>query len=235
MPAPLRSAPVLVAIDGTESGLDALALGRTLAALMQAPLVLGAVHGYEPLASLFGGPGWPGPEESWEWLRRASREPGRDARCRLVTIGADSVAHGLAALARREGAAVIAIGTSERGAAGRLRAGTGARRVLHAAGCPVAIAPPGWRGRPLGAQLVFGVGADGEAALQWGRALAAAAGATLRMLQGDPAARVAAGAGPDLLIVGSYRHATTACPLLIVPAGTPPPGLRPPTLAAARG
>lgn len=256
MPASTSFGRVLVGIDGSASGLDALALGRTLAGLTGVPLVLGAVHGYETLASLFGGPGWPTPEDSWQWLRRASLELGGDERFRLVTIDADSVAHGLAALADREDARLIVIGTSARSAAGQLRAGTGARRVVHAAGCPVAVAPPGWRAWTHAAHPVFGIGTNGAgeapAALAWAGTLAAAAGAALNVLEGDTdECDDAAAARFDLLVVGSGRRGPlgmvlhpgvpaaptgrTACPLLIIPGGSPAPPPRASGAAAAGG
>ena len=51
--------PVLVGIDGTSSGLEALSLGSALAVITGAPLVLGAVYGFEVMTSAFGGPAWP--------------------------------------------------------------------------------------------------------------------------------------------------------------------------------
>jgi nucleotide-binding universal stress UspA family protein len=228
MTAPPPPGPILAGIDGTPSGLDALELGRALAGLTGAPLVLVAVHGYETLASLFGGPGWPTRADAWEWLRRASLTIDRSDPVRLAVIEADSVAHGLAALARREAASLVVLGTSARSAAGRLRAGSGTRRVLHDARCPVAVAPVGWRAWSHAARPVFGA-AETSGARGLAAPIAAAAGAALELLPGDPEECLAAARDLDLLVVGSHRHGPwrtgacavlagrTACPLLIVP------------------
>ena len=62
--------PVLVGIDGTASGLEAVALGSALAVLTGAPLVLGAVYGYEAMC-------WP-PERVADssWLEEAGERLG---------------------------------------------------------------------------------------------------------------------------------------------------------------
>jgi len=62
--------PVLVGIDGTASGLEALALGSAFAVITGLPLVLGAVYGYQG-GSFAGGLVWPPRADAERWLEEA--------------------------------------------------------------------------------------------------------------------------------------------------------------------
>lgn len=163
--------PVLVGVDG--SGEEAAALGRMLASLTGAPLALGAVYGYES-SSL----AWPPRDEAEAWLTAARREP--DERTHLML--ASSVAGGLDALAAREGAQIVVLGSSSRGPLGRLLAGSTARRVIHGAPCAVAVAPRGWRATGLPRTILAAVddGREAIGALAIATRLATTADARLR-------------------------------------------------------
>ena len=163
--------PVLVGVDG--SGDEAPELGRWLAELIGAPLALGAVYGYES-ASL----DWPPREEAQAWLAAARREP--DEREHLIL--ASSAASGLDALAAREHARILVLGSSARGPLGRLLAGSTARRVIHGAPCAVAVAPRGWRATGAPRTILAAVDDSPESVAALGAAaeLAVAAGARLR-------------------------------------------------------
>ncbi len=178
--------PVLVGIDGTSSGLEALSLASALAVLTGAPLVLGAVHGFESMTSTFGGTSWPPHEEADKWLREAEHRLGDAIPWRSVTTMAATVAHGLTLLAETEDAAILVIGSSRRGPVGRALAGSGVARVLHGAPCAVAIVPHGWRLQPPDKPLTFGVAFDGgpesHEALALAARLAEAPHASLRIL-----------------------------------------------------
>jgi nucleotide-binding universal stress UspA family protein len=137
-----HTSPVLVGIDGTPAGLEALALGRSLAALLGAPLVLGAVYGYELVDA--GDMVWPPPREADEWLEEAERELDGSLPWNSVSRLGSSRAHGLIELAEKQHARVLVLGSSRRASRGRLLAGSTARRVIHGAPCAVAIAPRGW-------------------------------------------------------------------------------------------
>ena len=84
--------PVLVGIDGTASGLEALALGGALAVLTGAPLVLAAVYGFE-------GESWPPLSHTDRWLEEASQRLGDAIPWSTRTIASTSPAHGLIVLA----------------------------------------------------------------------------------------------------------------------------------------
>lgn len=178
--------PVLVGIDGTSSGLEALSLGSALAVLTGAPLVLGAVYGFETMTSTFGGPAWPPHEVASKWLQEAESRLGDAVPWRSVTDEAGTIAHGLARMAEEEDAAILVLGSSRHGPVGRFMTGTGVSRVVHGSPCAVAVVPHGWHLRPEGEALTFGVAFDGGPESHEALALAArlteAPHASLRIL-----------------------------------------------------
>ena len=92
-----------------------------------------------------------------------------------------------------EDAAVLVVGSTNRGPAGRVLPGSTAERLMHGAPCPIAVVPHGWS--PVGALGTIGVAYvdtdEGRNALLAAFELARRAGATLRVLT---VARVGAGA-----------------------------------------
>jgi nucleotide-binding universal stress UspA family protein len=142
--------PILVGIDGTPAGLEALALGGALAVLNGAPLVLGAVWGYD-------GDVWPPQSSADRWLDEAEQRLGDAIPWTTETMLSTSPGHGLTTLAQRADASWIALGSSHRGPVGRVLMGSTARSVINGAPCGVAVVPHGWRLRPPEAALRFGV------------------------------------------------------------------------------
>src|SRR3954469_3986776 len=132
--------PILVGIDGTASGLEALALGEAPAVLTGPPLVLGPLFG-------FAGGSCPPTSHADRWLDEAAQRLGDAIPWRARTIASTSQAHGLADLAHAVDAAWIVVGSSHRGPIGRVVVGTTARAVVHGAPCAVAVVPRGWRPR----------------------------------------------------------------------------------------
>jgi nucleotide-binding universal stress UspA family protein len=178
--------PVLVGIDGTSSGLEALSLGSALAVITGAPLVLGAVYGFEVMTSAFGGPAWPQHVEASRWLKEAEARLGDAVPWRSVTVQAGSIAHGLAQMAEEEDAAILVLGFSRHGPVGRIMTGTDVTRVVHGSPCAVAVVPHGWHMQPEDKALTFGVAFDGSPesheALALAARLAEAPHARLRIL-----------------------------------------------------
>jgi nucleotide-binding universal stress UspA family protein len=177
--------PVLVGIDGTPSGLEALAVGSALAVLTGSSLVLGAVYGYEGgglAASLI----WPPYGDAERWLEDAQRQQPTAIRSSTRTMLSTSAAHGLVELAGLESARAIVLGSSRRGPVGRVLAGSTARRVVHGAPCAVAVVPHDWRSQPADVPVTFGVAvtdsAESRDALALAGSLAAAAHAPLKLL-----------------------------------------------------
>jgi len=192
--------PVLVGIDGTPSGLEALALASALATLTGSPLLLCAVHG--PERSAIDGLGWPPQDEAHGWLMEAGERLGDTVPWSAQTVASSSVAHGLVAYAGETAAAMIVLGSSRHGPVGRLLAGCTARSVAHGAPCAVAVTPRAWRLRSSETPLTMGAAItdspESHDALAFAERLAAAAHATLRVLTAvplDPPTFAATGTG----------------------------------------
>jgi nucleotide-binding universal stress UspA family protein len=175
--------PVLVGIDGTASGLEALALGGALAVLTGAPLVLGAVFSFE-------GESWPPVSHAERWLDEATQHLGDAIPWSTRMIASTSPAHGLTMLAKLVDPAWIVVGSSRRGPVGRVLVGTTANGVVHGAPCAVAVVPKGWRVRGPEQSLVFGVGVnrspEAAEALRVAAELSQGAHAPLRVITAVP-------------------------------------------------
>jgi nucleotide-binding universal stress UspA family protein len=176
---------ILVGIDGTTSGEDALAFARRLAASTGAGLRVAAVYPYSDVHG----------RASNEAFRRALRE---DALAMLdrgtAGLGGDVPRHviadvspprALCHLAEETGAALLVVGSTHRGPIGRVMPGSTGERILHGAPCPVAIVPRGYRTHG-GEIRAIGVGYDGldesEVALTSACELAYRLGARLRVI-----------------------------------------------------
>ena len=113
----------------------------------------------------------------------ASLSPqGIGVECR--ELATTSAARALHELSETEDAGLLVVGSTRRGAAGRVLPGSTAERLMHGAPCPIAIVPPGWEaGGGLNTIGVAYVDSDeGHEALLGGYALARRAGAALRVL-----------------------------------------------------
>src|SRR5689334_22198816 len=104
--------PVVIGIDGTPAGLEALGLGRLLAGCLEAPLVLCAVYGYEAVDS--GEMVFPPKRQADEWLMGAERRLDDSVPWNSIAQLGSSRAHGLVSLAEAQGAAVLVLGSSRR-------------------------------------------------------------------------------------------------------------------------
>jgi nucleotide-binding universal stress UspA family protein len=181
--------PVIIAgFDGSESGRDAVALGRTLAEATGALLLVANVYPYDvvaaPALAL---------EPSIENSLRATAETviaeaaplldGFDA-WEPAAVGDLPPARGLLGLAGRRDADLIVVGATHRHGLGRVMPGPSAAKLLHGSWCAVAIAPAGWSRDGGRAPTEIGAGYDGApesaAALRAAAGLAAKTGARLR-------------------------------------------------------
>jgi len=112
-------------------------------------------------------------------LQRLHEDRGVETR----TVKALSVPAALHQLAEELGAALIVVGSTDRGAVGRLLTGSTAQRLLHGAPCPIALAPHGYAEAPVTTIAVgFVDSPEGREALDAGHALARRAGAKLRVI-----------------------------------------------------
>ena len=186
MPEETYIRPVLVGIDGTPAGLEALALGSAVAVLLGAPLVLASVYGFESMTTGYPGPPWPPREEALEWLAEAEKRVGDAIPWHSVSVDGSTIAHGLTQLAKQERAEIMVLGSSGHGPFRHLFAGSGVTRVVHGAPCTVAVVPRGWSLRSSEQPLEFGAAVtdapESHEALALAVRLAAAPHARLRIL-----------------------------------------------------
>ena len=187
----MTTAPVLVGFDGSDESRDAVALGRSLAAAIGAPLVVGAVLDYFPEDPLTAA------VDSFEAavaedrgrLEGLLRKQLSDDGTEFDTVLALSAAHGLQELAEEHAAEVVVVGSTHRGPFGRVALGSMAERLLSGSTRTVAVAPRGYsRDAASGAALrdvgvAYDASPESHAALGFAAGLAAAAGARLAMIR----------------------------------------------------
>ena len=180
---------IIVGADGSDGSRDALPLATRLAGVTGSTLVLANVFPFDvtPSGTLN--------REFEEHLRRDA-----DATLELLRKSLDAntpvetckvpnptAAHGLHALAEREEAGLIVVGSTHTGRAGRVLPGSTGERLLHGAPCPVAVAPKGYADKRGNAPRVVGCGYDGslssQRALSAANRVAAATGARLRVIR----------------------------------------------------
>jgi len=180
---------ILIGLKRAEGGRDAIALGRLLAEASGASMVVATVSARAGRAEA---------EELAGYVRTQMGGLGAEARW----VRASSPAAGLGDLARSWGADLIVLGPSHRAAAGGSFFGGTAERLLHRAGCAVAVAPRGLQPadsgerQPLDEESVdrglrlIGVGFDGslgaEEALRAASELAVRNQAALRVFTVAP-------------------------------------------------
>ncbi len=179
---------VVVGIDGSDTGRDALALARELAG-PGSQLVLANVYiaGTWPARGNAGIFGRGQREQAHEILDQARQEAGIDAK--VAAVASHYVGRGLHELAEEIGADAIVVGSSRKGLMGRVWHGNDMRAALNGAPSAVAIAPAGYAARPH-ALTEIGVGYDGSSesqrALEVARGLAAQHGARLSAFEAVP-------------------------------------------------
>lgn len=190
--AAIGSLRLIAAHDGAESGDDAVALAAALAA----PGTETTVATVVPFSSEA--------EEdrrarSWEELREGMRRRGEELlseravpvfdRARVAThvLLDDSPARALSMLCESASPDLLVLGSSRRGAAGRVLVGSTAERVLAGAPCSIAVAPRGYAaGRDPGGIRAIAAAFDGSRhsrrAIGHAARLARHLGASLRVL-----------------------------------------------------
>lgn len=173
---------ILVGYDDSEQARDALALGRQLADVSGAALVVAGVF---PLDPIWGAGADPHFREAETNYARQVEEAARAVGAEAEAYPSSSAARGLHELAEEIGADLIVVGSSHRGRVGQALAGGVGTTLLHGAASAVAVAPRGFRERPAPLKTIV-VGFDGSAesgeALESARQLAQRAGATLKLI-----------------------------------------------------
>jgi nucleotide-binding universal stress UspA family protein len=146
--------PVIVGVDGSERAIDALALADLLGPAMRCPVVVAHVHPYGQLSSVFS------EAESDTFLRKVAESTLDQVREHLPSVPERSMeliadkspAAGPQAVAERQEAALIVIGSSHRStswdAASRVQRSVGCSWAGQVSGCsrgPSPYSPRRWR------------------------------------------------------------------------------------------
>jgi nucleotide-binding universal stress UspA family protein len=180
---------IIVGVDESDRAKDAAALAALLARGTEAEIVLVCAYPYDDLPDRGAHTDYRRHlrEDAEAALERANAEISKTPRMRTLAVTEVSPAKGIQAVATQEGASLIVIGSSGRGGAGRVFAGTTAERLLHGAPCPVAVAPGGFHSHVPGDIATIAVGYDGsaeaKAALAGARSIARVRGARLRLVE----------------------------------------------------
>jgi nucleotide-binding universal stress UspA family protein len=176
---------VLVGVDGTANGRDAIALASRLAG-PEGKLTLAHVHPGElhPLHAIT--PAVLAEEQQASERLLADERAAAGVEAQLESIVASSPGAGLHRQAEEQGADLLVVGSCGRSAFGRAMIGDDTRAALNGSPCAVAIAARGSAARG-GAIAKLGVAYNGSpesvAALEQARALAARSGASIDVLE----------------------------------------------------
>jgi nucleotide-binding universal stress UspA family protein len=176
---------VLVGVDGSSNGRDAITLASRLAD-PNGKLTLANVRAGEsyPLHAITPGLLEEESDASLRLLERERAETGAEAE--LLSVVAASPGAGLHRQAEEQGADLLVVGSCGRGAFGRAMLGDDTRAALNGAPCAVAIAARGYAGHPTAIAKV-GVAYNGspesERALAKARELAAPTRAEIKVLE----------------------------------------------------
>jgi nucleotide-binding universal stress UspA family protein len=215
---------IVVSYDDTANDHDALALGarfRDAGATLALAYIRHAVGADASRATL-------DERDAEVLLDRGAQALGAPDIARHVRLHA-STGDGLRELAASEHADVVVFGSDYRTAAGSVRPGVSAQRLLSGGPTAVAIAPAQLRERPASAFARIAVLPDGPdlAAEETAAALAAAAGGTVVDARDGALDLLIIGSRPEaelghvmLSAVAEYALELSRCPVLVVPRGT---------------
>jgi len=180
---------IIVGVDESDRSRDAVALAAMLARGGDAELVLVCAYPYDDVPGRGSHTGYRQylREDAEAAMGRATAGMGELPHTRRLLTAEVSPAKAIQNVAAHESASLIVIGSSGRGGAGRVFAGTTAERLLHGAPCPVAVAPQGFQAVEPGDIGTIVVGYDGsveaKAALVGARTIARVRGARLRLVE----------------------------------------------------
>jgi nucleotide-binding universal stress UspA family protein len=191
---------VIVGFDGSEQARDALSLAVALTA-RDGELVVCCVHHFKTLSAHL--------DPAEPHLDHAAAERCAEEALELLDsplavspllVASPSAAGVLQRTAEQQHADLLVLGSSHRGAVGRVLVGSVTEETLYGSPCPVAVAPVGFHSQSGGPHLAriavgYDVAAPSQDALEAGVALASQAGAELRVVAvADTAAALAGGA-----------------------------------------
>jgi nucleotide-binding universal stress UspA family protein len=178
---------IIIGVDGTERGEDAVVFGRRLSQFAGARTVLAHAFPYDDVRGRGSSQAYRDAlrEDSESMLTTIRDRYGIEAQTRPVA--GTSPAHALHELAEEDKAALVVVGSSHVGRARRVLPGSTGERLLHGSPCAVAVVPIGYRYTEHGVPTRIGVGFDGRdeslAALCGAAELARALGAGLEIIR----------------------------------------------------
>lgn len=170
---------IIVGVEDFDRSIGAVVFARRLAEAAGARLILASAYRHDGLPSQAVYPELyqrlhERAEDLLAWMRVETGDVPAETRA----IADSSPARALHALAERDDATLIVIGSSHRGKVGRVLAGTTAERLLHGSPCPVAVVPKG-RAEQAGDITSILVAYNGTADAKVALEVALAAGRTL--------------------------------------------------------
>jgi nucleotide-binding universal stress UspA family protein len=180
--------PIVVGVDPVHEDREPLAFAARLAEHTGAPLIAVAAYPAHKIPSRIDTP-------QYNRIMRGNAESAIDraaaslpAEARTMVVGGQSAARALHDALAELDAGLLVLGSAHRGAIGRVVVGSVADRMLHGAGCAVAIVPRGYEAPPAISRLgvAFVDTPEGRSALAAGAALAARSGAVLDVVTAVP-------------------------------------------------
>jgi nucleotide-binding universal stress UspA family protein len=179
--------PILVGYDANTSDRAPVLFGVAAARFTGAPLIVATVGAAQPDAD-----GFDAAQLEEDLLTDASEALARvgtdleseELAIEVRRLESTSAARALYEAAETEDAGLLVVGSTRRGAVGRVLPGSTAERLMHGAPCAIAVVPHEWQ--PRGGLRTIGVAyvdsPEGREALRSGHAFARRAGAALRVL-----------------------------------------------------
>jgi nucleotide-binding universal stress UspA family protein len=209
---------IIVSYDDTENDRDALALGRLLAEAGGELSLAYVRHSFGDTALE--------QRQAEELLARGAASAGAPEMPKHVVVN-PATSIGLTELAEREGADVIVFGSEYRTAAGTLKPGISAHKLLLGGPSAIAVAPAGLNARPaIGVETVTVIDEGDPSARETAQSLATALGATLGEHGSVRSDLLVIGSRPEappgrvvLSAASDYAMEAATCPVLVVPRG----------------
>jgi nucleotide-binding universal stress UspA family protein len=180
---------ILIGVDDSQRSEDAIAFGRRLAEDSGAKILVACAYPYDDSPSRASNAAYRAAlrDEALETARTmAGSLDAPTERANYAVTPNTSPAHALHKLADAEDAALIVVGSTHTGRAGRVLPGSTGERLLHGSPCPVAIVPKGYREpgdtpiRHIG--VAYNGSDEARAALSAAVEVARALGATLEVI-----------------------------------------------------
>ncbi len=194
--------PIVVGLALRDDDSAPLDLATALARLAGAPLVLVSAYPCDPrvvtitpeyLTAVA--------EDTRARLERVAATLGEDHEVSVLAVQGPPASE-LGATAARLDAVAVVVGSTHRGALGRVLVGDVAAELLHDPSCPIAVAPRGYRAPARGLTrlaVAFADTPEGRHALAGAVEIARASGGSVRSFSADPSARDASDVARELM------------------------------------